>query len=196
MSKKNTKAAVSTSTKAPAPQKTSRPVAVPALPAELPKLTREQWRALSPEEKRARKEAKRASAATGVAKLKSSLTRAQKMVRNIERALGEEAAAGDARKALALLNELGESLTALPDGWKPTRSTTPTREARFKVGDVVAIAEKRRAAYEGLIADMDALTVERLAGKRAVVNAGGVRLVLPLNMIVPAKPKASGEAEA
>lgn len=193
---KNTAAAKSskssTAAKAAPKAPTTKAITPPALPVvanATKKLTREEWRALSPEQKRARKEAKRAST-SGAGKLLSSLSRMEKMGRNISAALsGDEAAQATARKVLGQLGELRETLEALPEDWQPARkaSSAGTREARFKVGDRVAIAEKRRSAYEGLIDDMENLVVVTLAQKRAVLDAGGVRIVLPLNMIVPAK---------
>lgn len=182
----------STAAKAAPKAPTTKAITPPALPVvanATKKLTREEWRALSPEQKRARKEAKRAST-SGAGKLLSSLSRMEKMGRNIASALaGDEASVATARKVLGQLGELRETLEALPETWQPARKATGTgtREARFKVGDRVAIAEKRRSAYEGLIDDMENLVVVTLAQKRAVLDAKGVRIVLPLNMIVPSK---------
>ena len=157
------------------------------------RLTREEWREMSPEEKRARREA-RAAARPGVsARLAKNMDRFARRCRKVLAMLGEGDETENARlqmsRAVVSLAAAQEAFAELPVGWQPTRRAGAEREAKFAIGDFVSIHEKRRGNYDGLLDadEMSDLRVIKIAGKRLVVQTeGGTRMFLPTNAVVRA----------
>ena len=160
------------------------------------KLTREEWRALSPEIKRARKALKRTSRpslaprlAKNVERLARRIRKIGQMVRGADAEIPEINLHTDLHLALTVLERAVEGLAALPSGWKPLETKTGTAAAstRLAVGDFVAIAEKRRESFAGLVEaeEMLQLRVVAINGKRVIVQTeGGTKMVLPINVVV------------
>lgn len=157
------------------------------------KLTRDEWRALSPEEKRTRKDAKRANRPAVAARLAKNCDRLARRLGKMGQMLntsndGDAAIHGALLIAAANILVARDNYLALPSDWAPkTTSTYVAKGPKFAVGDTVAIHAKRRAAYDGLLseAEMVSLKIVKVAGKRVVVVTEGMtRMFLPLNAIV------------
>jgi len=192
---KNTVVAKKTSTeKAPAEGTvvlvSEAPIAAPSVPSvPLGKLTREEWRALTPEQKAARKLAKKANAPA----LKARLARTVgKLVRRVERLRsifeGEDAVTDELAIASVALHGALNGVDALSNDWKPAAgSANATSTPRLNVGDLVDVHPKRRSSFEGLLDanELTGLHVLKVVGKRYVVQSeSGTRLTLAVNQIV------------
>jgi len=160
-------------------------IEAPALPAITEKLTREQWRLLTPEQKAARKLARakdRPNARARLTRTTGKLARrAARMSSIFEGEIGKAFAAVGAQ-----LQALVEDIHDLPETWTPNKvggASTP----RLAPGDIVRIHEKRRAAFEGLLEadELDGLRVVKIVGKRLVCKTeSGVKLTLAANVVV------------
>lgn len=154
------------------------------------KLTREEWRALSPDEKRARKEAKRTNRPELAARFAKNMTRFARRISKLSAMIDKNAHTDLARAlttAREALHEAAVGYEALPTGWQPLKSEGVQREAKFGVGDMVDIHAKRRSNYDGLLDadEMTGLRITKVAGKRLVVQTeSGTRLFLPSNAVV------------
>ena len=89
-----------------------------------------------------------------------------------------ELGTSDAINALRLSLELAHEMDA---AWAPVVIAKVAKAPKgFQVGDLVDLTEKRRAQYEGLIANVTGLVVVKVAGKNMVVEAtDGMRMFLP-----------------
>ena len=86
-----------------------------------------------------------------------------------------ELGTSDAINALRLSLEAAHEMDA---AWAPFVAEKPVKG--FQVGDLVDLTEKRRAQYEGLIANVTGLVVVKHAGKSMVVETtDDVRMFLP-----------------
>lgn len=153
------------------------------------KLSKDEWRALSPEQKKTRRAAVRA----GRAPVKDRLSKAVgKIARRTERLAKifstepslHEAFVNTARVLRAVSGEIGE----LNGDWKPTKvaGRGEPREAKFREGAIVRLVEKHRPQYEGLIEvdEMTGLRVDKVQGKNVrVVTESGVKMFLPANRL-------------
>jgi hypothetical protein len=159
-------------------------IEAPALPAITEKLTREQWRLLTPEQKAARKLARakdRPSARARLTRTTQKLARrAARMSSIFEGEIGRAFATIGAQ-----LQVLVEDIHDLPETWTPNKVGVST--PRLAPGDIVRIHEKRRASFEGLLEadELDGLRVEKIVGKRLILRAeSGLKLTLAANVVV------------
>lgn len=151
------------------------------------KLTREEWRALSPADRSARKAATRASRP----ELKTRLSRvsAKMSKRALRLATTFAGVAGveeSLRNAAMLLGASSLEMSTLPDGWRPAGRGNEPKAPKFQTGQAVKITASQRANYEGVIEadELDDLTVVAVKGKQVVVRtAGGTRMFLPIKAI-------------
>lgn len=190
MAKNSTKAAkkntieidVEESQSPKAPKGTSKKIAAtdaPPIPQAPERLSREEYQALSPEEKKAYREARRAARASWGVRQARTLERATKRLKALAGVLPEELEA----KRLAAFEALTELTPALRE-FKGAPKGAIEKAAKFAEGQMVSVIEKRRSAYEGLIENMDALKVVQVSGKRLVLESSeGIRMVLPTNMV-------------
>ena len=88
---------------------------------------------------------------------------------------------GSTLQAIVVLREALEAAHELDTAWAPTVIAKVAKAPKgFQVGDLVDLTEKRRAQYEGLIANVTGLVVVKHAGKSMVVETtDGVRMFLP-----------------
>lgn len=99
----------------------------------------------------------------------------------------EQAIAELASAVMEAMTDLTPKLHAF-EGTPSSVAKAAEKVAKFEPGTVVSVIEKRRAAYEGLIENMDKLVVKTVSGKRLVLESTeGIRLVLPTNMVRPVK---------
>lgn len=158
------------------------------------KLTREEWKLLSPEEKKAARAAKRANRPSpaprlgkNMARLVKRLARVVSMIDASKDGSEEQAAAECLGNARNLLDAAAGHFENFPANWKPVaRAARGETTSKFEAGQFVQIAEKRRASFEGLLEadEMLELRVVKVVGKKLVLaTEGGVRMVLPQNVI-------------
>lgn len=157
-------------------------------------LTKEQRKALSPDEKKARRASKRA--ARGPWKLRAIKT-TQRMIRKIERFAkafsGVESVDEDHfTTAVAHLKEAVEEMAELPDAFTPKGSSGGGTRYEFTVGQIVQMSESKREQYAGYVPEesMGELQIVGAGNKRVVVEAttkGGakIRLFLPAGHVKP-----------
>lgn len=196
MAKKNNTAAKTNTTTTSA--KIAAPPAPPAVTTE--KLTREQWRALSPEEKAARKLARAATRPSPKGRLTRTTSKLSRRAGRLSSIFGGDIGKNFAQIA-GMLAALSEEIAELPADWKPAGSTSGAASTpRFAVGDIVAVHPKRRDSFAGLLEanELDGLRIVKIVGKRCVAQSeSGTRLTLALNTIArPAAPKAEETTEA
>ena len=84
----------------------------------------------------------------------------------------------DIAVAISALRSSLEAAHEMDAAWAPFVAEKPVKG--FQVGDLVDLTEKRRAQYEGLIANVTGLVVVKHAGKSMVVETtDDVRMFLP-----------------
>lgn len=171
------------------PKASSAPITAPALPTavSLDKMSREEWRALTPEQKAARKAARAANRPSVRARLARTVG---KLVRRIGRLssifAGQDGVTDELARAKAALDGALDTIALLPQDWTPKSVAVPGTP-KLAVGDIVAIHPKRRSAFEGLLEanELDGLRVTKIVGKRLVCQAeGGTKITLAINTIV------------
>lgn len=170
-------------------EETTPVVEVQATAAKRVKMTREEWSALSPDEKRTLREARRANRPSPAPRLAKNMTRLVKRLTRVRAMFGtsdvEVTCADQITGAINNLTFTAERLEALGTDWKPV-ARTGGATSRFEAGQFVQIAEKRRASFEGLLEadEMLELRVVKVVGKKLVLQTeAGTRLVLPQNVI-------------
>ena len=148
------------------------------------KLSRDEWRALSTEEKAARKSAR--SATRGPAKQRYT-AKVGNVIKRAERLL-PVLVGTDAHKhishAIVALKAGREEVADLPATWQPAGATTGA--APIEPGAMVNIRDTARAAYAGLLepAEMVGLKVVKSLGSKLIATtAAGVRMVIARNRI-------------
>jgi hypothetical protein len=169
-------------------------VAPEAVEATAPKMkmTREEWRALSPDEKRATRVARRANRPNPAPRLGKTIARMARQCDKVADMLRKDEIGVEMDAAYALvmarsaLTRVVEAFAALPADWRPLGHSA-VGTSKFGAGDFVQIAEKRRSSFVGLLEadEMLELRVVKVVGKKLVLQTeGGTRLVLPANIIV------------
>lgn len=162
------------------------------------KLTRDEWRGLSIEQKRARKDAKRASRPEMKARLAKNMERFARRVSKVLGMMDVDSVDSEVQETIQALTSAkrnllhaSEAIRELPQDWTPATpraagAAAKAKAPRISEGDMVMIAEKRRASYEGLLSseDMTSLRVLKIHGKRAVVTCSLGQMFMPMNILV------------
>lgn len=153
------------------------------------RLTKEELKSLTKEQRAARRAAIRSTAAPSKAKIARNIERTAKRLERVARMFGgEQAALGSAvAAAVKQLRGVVVDMDDLPDSWRPTTGKTPRAAvAALAAGDAVQIIEKRRAQYAQFVEPehVAKLKLDRIVGNKVVVvTPDGVKLFLPANVI-------------
>ncbi len=147
-----------------------------AEPIELPKLTRDEWRSLSKEEKAARKAARRATRGeTGNAKGRAlrSLVLVDRIFARLHTRLegfgdiqAQMKMVGVSVKQIALTLE-----REVPTEWKPAKLASKSLRHVYAIGDVICVRAHAKKHFDGIVE-------ESQLGTLKVVAAGEKRLIV------------------
>ena len=156
------------------------------------KLTAEERELLTPEQKKARRLARKKSRPPVSARLARQIGRFIKRVSRIEQMTGGGKAASEALKLL------GDHVVALKPDWKPGAVSEKAAPAGFEQGSVVRFRDSKQAQYEALLSkeDMERLVVQQVLDKRLILlSPSGAKLFLPSAHFEAAKPVVEAPAE-
>jgi hypothetical protein len=189
MSQKNKiKVAATSKTDVPAVPKGSKKMSAEeraALPVTDPRrrLTSEERKALTPDQRKARKAAILARRGPAKGRFHKLVLRMHKRAAQIAARLdGSGDAAQDASGAAHALKQLAGAIDALPADWKPAAGKGAARAPKFEPGTMVQIKKELRERYTDLIPadELDGLVVVACKGSEALVRAeGGTKLFVP-----------------
>ena len=200
---KKTASKPATTKAAAKPTTTAKP---PALPVEQPrtelpvtdpkrKLTKEELRALSAEDRAARRANIRAGKAPAKARIARNIEKTAKKMERLSRLFANDPALKTAMEtAVKNMRSVVMDMDDLDESWRPATKLgngaggkAARVAASLAVGDTVQVVEKKRAQYAGFIdaADISKLTVHRITGNKVVVVApsDGSKLFLPANVV-------------
>lgn len=149
------------------------------------KLSREEWKDLSKEQKAERKQARQAARGPIKARMVKIVLKLAARAERLSRAFDAEKPIQEALLENAKTFRLISSdVDELADGWVPSGRKV---QHSFKVGDRVVMVQAQIANYENLLGDdLGELEVMNAVGKRVVCKTvkGGVRLFLPAKHIM------------
>ena len=170
----------------------SAPVSAPVLPdtTSLPitdpkrRLTREEWKTMTPEQKAERKLARKATRGPVRDRFVKGIARTAGRFAKLAKRFEGTALHVQFIDAEKVLRNLAGDVSELPDGWTPSG-----KGPRFSLeaGTIVVLVESKLATYKDVLGDDETLTVKKVVGKRVVVEtADGVKLFLPTGHVKPA----------
>lgn len=189
----------------------SNPNKAPALPAasrkmtaeqraELPvtdprrRLSKEERKALKPDERKARKAAILAKRGPAKGRYHRLVVKTAKRFSKIASMLaGSEQHAEAVETAKKILDFAG-TLDGLPADWKPARAGASAQTAKFAPGDMVQIKPDQRGRFDGLLPkdELDGLVVVQCKGREVLVRSeSGTKIFVQTKVI-----EAAGAVEA
>jgi hypothetical protein len=107
-------------------------------------------------------------------RISRAISRLESYAKVLNKGGGDDLAGAMVIKAVAFLNDVRQQLDTRPDTWRPVKAKSAKKEkATLKVGSKVGVTGKASAAYEGIVAADDVLTVSELRGKWVIVTLPG-----------------------
>jgi hypothetical protein len=169
--------------------------AAPALPAKPEKgdptdpktrLTREEVKALTPEQRKARRQARMAKRGPIKARFEKQVLSMERRLKRVIRLVGTDLDEDAGKEALLALGTIAKTIRGLDENWKPSGSRGSAEE--IAVGGSVGIRTKRIAEYADFFEDIDSdatgtFTVTRVSEKMVFVAIGKSTIPLPRNHV-------------
>ncbi|KKM86078.1 hypothetical protein LCGC14_1282620 [marine sediment metagenome] len=156
-----------------AKRSTRRKAPKPPTPEELDvtdprrKLSKEERQSLTPEQKKARRQAARDARGPAKVQIGAQLAKLETRLGKIVARLADSDASEAGETFIKALRVLRSDVAELSDDWKPSRARGPVT-SRFVEKQKVVLKEKKRAQYEGLLDGEFEFTVKKVV-KRQVL---------------------------
>ncbi len=167
------------------------------------KLTKTERKAMTKDEKRARRTALAASRPPAKQRAHKLMTKfVERLSRVVNRFYPADGDTADMREALdaaqATLSKISEDTMSLPDSWSP-KGARSSKAAALTPGVIVRVADKHVEALKDLFAntkEMQRLKVLQVVGSKrvAVVTEGGTRTILKVGEVTPVVTEKSDKA--